>query len=106
VVVRPLRTSSGTIGARITVQGGVPAGVFITKKLWGFASEPHYLHNGCATLISQAVLAHGGEAAAARSNFAGLNAEDRGSVIEFLKSLQVLPVGARALTMDEFGQPR
>jgi len=44
------------------IQNGVPTSVFITKKLWGFYSEPHFLHNGRATLVSGAVLAHGGEA--------------------------------------------
>ena len=88
------------------VQGGVPTNVFITKKLWGFASEPHFLHNGCATNISTAVLAHGGEAQAARDNFAALADRDRRSVIEFLKSLRVLPPDAQALVVDEFGRSR
>ena len=88
------------------LQNGIPTNVFITKKLWGFASEPHYLHNGCATLISTAVLAHGGEAQAARDNFAALRADDRASVIEFLKSLRVLPAGTRSLVVDEFGRGR
>ena len=88
------------------VQGGVPTNVFITRKLWGFASEPHFLHNGRATLISEAVLAHGGEAQASRDAFANLAEEDRRRVIEFLKSLQILPPGTRALVVDEFGRTR
>ena len=87
------------------IQNGVPTSVFITKKLWGFASEPHYLHNGCATTISQAVLAHGGEAQAARDQFAAISEQDRRSVIEFLKSLRVLPEGTRSLVVDEYGLP-
>jgi len=48
------------------IQNGVPTSVFITKKLWGFASEAPFLHNGCATLIGDAIDAHGGEAQASR----------------------------------------
>ena len=88
------------------VQGGVPTNVFITKKLWGFASEPHFLHNGCATNISTAILVHGGEAQAARDNFAALPDRERRTVIEFLKSLQVLPAGTQSDIADEFGRPR
>ncbi len=76
------------------VQNGVPTGVFITKKLWGFASEPHFLHNGCATTIRSAIDAHGGEAQAARDAFFARSSEDQANVLEFLKSLQVLPAGA------------
>jgi hypothetical protein len=88
------------------VQAGVPTNVFITKKLWGFFSEPFFLHNGCATTISAATLAHGGEAQAARDAFAGLPPADRASVIEFLKSLQTLPPNAPALIVDSLGNPR
>jgi hypothetical protein len=88
------------------IQGGVPTNVFITKKLWGFASEPFFLHNGCATTIRDATLAHGGEAQAARDAFAALPEADRACVIEFLKSLQDLPPNAQALIVDENGFPR
>ena len=88
------------------VQAGVPTNVFITKKLWGMYSEPHFLHNGRATLLSQAILAHGGEAQAARDNFAALGEGDRRSVVEFLKSLRVLPANSRSLVVDEYGRPR
>jgi len=82
------------------IQAGVPTNVFITKKLWGFASEPPYLHNGCATTIRRATLAHGGEAQAARDAFAALPESDRACVIEFLKSLQVLPPEVRGLIVE------
>jgi hypothetical protein len=88
------------------IQNGVPTNAFITKKLWGFASEPHFLHNGCATTITEAILAHGGEAQVSRDAFAALPPADRADVIEFLKSLQVLPANARALIVDWQGNPR
>jgi hypothetical protein len=87
------------------VQNGVPTDVWLTKKLWGFYSEPHFLHNGCATTLSQAILAHGGEAQGARDQFASISDEERRCVIEFLKSLRVLPEGTRSLVVDEFGLP-
>ena len=40
----------------------MPTGEWLTRKLWGFASEPPFLHHGRATLMSEAILAHGGEA--------------------------------------------
>ncbi|MBI4583473.1 MAG: hypothetical protein HY717_05575 [Planctomycetes bacterium] len=77
---------------------------FITRKLWGFANEPPFFHHGKFTTIRQAVLAHAGEALAARQNFEALSEEERDSIIEFLKTLQVLPPGTRSLVVDENGQ--
>jgi len=86
------------------IHGGVPTNVFITKKLWGFYSEPHFLHNGRATLIEQAVMAHGGEAQGQRDAFAALTEVERRKIIEFLKSLRILPKNAPSLVVDEFGR--
>lgn len=88
------------------VQSGVPTDQFITKKLWGFYSEPPFMHNGRCTTITEAILIHGGEAQAARDAFAALSKGERDKVIEFLKSLQVLPAGSHSLTVDEEGDPR
>ena len=44
---------------------------FLTKRLWGAANEPPYYHHG------------------------------RFTVIEFLKTLQVLPPGTKDLVVDE-----
>lgn len=79
------------------VQADVPTNEWLTRKLWGMASEPPFLHNGRATLISEAVLLHGGEAQAARDAFAALSYEDQSAVVEFLKCLRVLPPGADEL---------
>jgi Di-haem oxidoreductase, putative peroxidase len=88
------------------VQAGVPTDQFITKKLWGFYSEPPFLHSGRCTTVTEALLVHGGDAQGARDAFAALPKADRDNVIEFLKSLQVLPAGSRTLVVDETGQPR
>lgn len=79
---------------------------FLTRKLWGAANEAPYFHHGRFTTLREAVLAHGGEAFASRAAFQALSAFERDTVIEFLKSLQVLPPGARSLVVDENGNPR
>jgi hypothetical protein len=79
---------------------------FITRKLWGAASEPPYFHHGQFTTLREAVLAHGGEAAATRAAFRGLAPSEQDAVIEFLKSLQVLPPGTPYLVVDEKGRPK
>jgi len=79
---------------------------FITRKLWGTANEPPYFHHGQFTTLREAVLAHGGEAAATRAAFNALPASERDSIIEFLKSLQVLPPGTNVPVVDERGRPR
>jgi hypothetical protein len=79
---------------------------FLTKKLWGAANEPPFFHHGRFTTLREALLAHAGEALASRTAFLALSAYDQGAVIEFLKSLQVLPVGTRFLLVDESGNPR
>jgi CxxC motif-containing protein (DUF1111 family) len=87
------------------VQAGVPTDVFITKKLWGFASEAPFMHNGRATTITEAILTHGGDAENARKQFEALAKPDRDALVEFLKSLQVLPENAAAMVLDERDQP-
>jgi hypothetical protein len=76
---------------------------FLTKKLWGAANEPPFFHHGHFTTLRQAVLAHSGEAGAARAAFEALSPQEQDGVIEFLKTLQVLPPGTRHLIVDENG---
>lgn len=81
-------------------------GRFLTRKLWGAANEPPYFHHGQYTTLREAVLAHYGEANAERLAFEQLNEYGRNSIIEFLKSLRVLPPGTRSLVVDEDWRPR
>lgn len=64
---------------------------FLTKKLWGAANERPYFHHGLFTTLREATLAHAGEAVASRTAFQALTGDEQDRVIEFLKSLQVLP---------------
>jgi di-heme oxidoreductase (putative peroxidase) len=77
---------------------------FITRKLWGAASEPPFFHHGQFTTLRQAVQAHGGDAAASRAAFRSLPLNEQDAVIEFLKTLQVLPQGTHDLIVDERGK--
>jgi len=79
---------------------------FLTKKLWGAANERPYFHHGKFTTLREATLAHFGEAEGTRSAFLALTGRQQDHVIEFLKSLQVLPPGSTATIVDENGAPK
>ncbi len=79
---------------------------FLTKKLWGAANEAPYFHHGKFTTLRQAILAHAGEAQYTTDAFLALSEYEQGSVIEFLKTLQVLPEGTQHLVLDGQGRPR
>jgi cytochrome c peroxidase len=79
---------------------------FITRKLWGIANEAPFFHHGQYTTIREAVLAHCGEALESRMAFEALPPGGQDAVIEFLKSLRVLPPGTEALVVDENGRAR
>jgi CxxC motif-containing protein (DUF1111 family) len=64
-----------------------------TAPLWGIGltqavnGHTRFLHDGRARSLEEAVLWHGGEAAAARKRFRELASQDRQALISFLKSL-------------------
>jgi hypothetical protein len=66
---------------------GIPQSVFLTRPLWGLAESAPYLHDGRAATIPEAILAHGGEAKAARDAFAALSPAEQADVHVFLLSL-------------------
>ena len=79
---------------------------FLTKRLWGAANEPPFFHHGLFTTLRQSVLGHHGEALVERRAFQALPEYDQDSLIEFLKTLQVLPPGTKHLVVDEKFAPR
>lgn len=79
---------------------------FLTKRLWGAANEPPYFHHGLFTTLRQSVLAHNGEAVDSRKAFQSSPAYAQDALIEFLKSMQVLPPGTPYLVVDEYFQPK
>ena len=64
------------------------------------------MHHGKFTTAREAVEAHNGEALAQRMAFDALSVEQQNALIEFLKSLQVLPANAKAVVVDENGNPK
>jgi hypothetical protein len=64
------------------------------------------MHHGKFTTAREAVEAHYGEALSQRLAFDALPAELQNDLIEFLKSLQVLPPGSKSLVVDERGKPK
>lgn len=79
---------------------------FITRKLWGVANEPPHFHHGQFTTLREAVLAHSGEALLSRQQFEALPSAEQGALIEFLKTLQVLPPDTTHRIVDEKYQHR
>lgn len=74
---------------------------FITRKLWGIANQHSFGHHGQYTTMRESILAHHGEATQSSSAFKALSSTDQNAVIEFLKSLQILPAGTPCLVVDE-----
>lgn len=74
---------------------------FLTKRLWGCANQPPYFHHGLFTTMRQAIIAHSGEALASREQYQHLPEYEQDALIEFLKSLQVLPPGTKDLIVDQ-----
>jgi len=80
---------------------------FITRKLWGFYNQGGaFMHHGKFTTAREAVEAHNGEALPQRLAFDALPQAMQDDLIEFLKSLQVLPPGSKSLVVDEHGNPK
>jgi cytochrome c peroxidase len=71
--------------------GNGPA-TFLTENLWGVGTTPPYLHDGRASTITEAVLEHGGEAAASRDAYRALSTTDAQAVIAFLNNLVLFKV--------------
>jgi CxxC motif-containing protein (DUF1111 family) len=64
-----------------------------TPPLWGIGltrlvnGQTHFLHDGRAKSLEEAILWHGGEAQNVKDNFINLSEQERQSVISFLESL-------------------
>ena len=56
--------------------------------------------------MREAILAHAGEALSSERAFQNASDYERNSLIEFLKTLQVLPEGTPNIVVDETGQAR
>lgn len=68
-------------------RGNATPAEFRTQPLSGLRLLPHFMHDGRAHTVEEAIEAHGGEAARARDRFNSLSPEDRAAIIAFLHSL-------------------
>jgi len=66
---------------------GTGASVFLTRTLWGVGSTAPYLHDGRASTLTEAIIEHGGEAAAARDAFTAASSREQADLIAFLNNL-------------------
>ena len=75
---------------QLSSRGKIDTNQWMTRKLWGFASEPPFLHHGRATLISEAIIMHGGDAEESREKYKELSALEQASIVEYLKTFQIV----------------
>ena len=76
----------GALGDGIA-QSGAGQTEMRTAPLWGVRVLTSFLHDGRASTLSQAILAHAGQGQAARNNFANLSATHQADLVAFLNSL-------------------
>jgi CxxC motif-containing protein (DUF1111 family) len=69
------------------IQGSARGKDWRTTPLWGLGLRPRLLHDGRATGVKEAVLAHDGEAAEAVRAFRVLTEPERATLLTFLNSL-------------------
>jgi CxxC motif-containing protein (DUF1111 family) len=75
------------------IDGDASATEWRTTPLWGLGfvkavnSDAGFLHDGRARTIEEAILWHGGEAAAGQTRFLSLDAAQREQLLHFLRSL-------------------
>lgn len=73
-------------------EGGAIAGdVWLTRPLWGLADSAPYLHDGRAATVRDAIVAHGGEADAARLAFEHAPLAQQQALLVYLLSLARTP---------------
>ncbi|HVU52683.1 MAG TPA: di-heme oxidoredictase family protein [Polyangia bacterium] len=66
------------------VAGSAGGSEWRTAPLWRASDRVHFLHDGRAATLSDAIAAHGGQAAPAAAGFAALDATTRQALLDFL----------------------
>ena len=67
----------------------IGASMWLTRSLAGVGSTGPWLHDGRATTLDEAIMAHGGEAFASKSTYSKLPDAEKQSLIAFLESLVI-----------------
>lgn len=88
------------------VQGGIATNEFLTRKLWDVGNTAPFGHRGDLTTMTEAIYYHGGDARASRDAYFAMSDQEQAEIIEFLKSLQILPEGTDSLVVDENFAPK
>lgn len=95
-----LHEMGGTLGSASSAYGGEAKkprspgsqapkpGEWRTPPLWGVADSAPYLHDGRAATISEAILAHAGEAQSSLNKFEWLKEDEKALLLSFLGSLR------------------
>lgn len=78
---------------------GTGASNFLTRNLWGVGSTAPYLHDGRATTLTEAILEHGGEAAASRAAFVSSSMAEKRALIAFLDNLVLFKMVANEVVV-------
>jgi CxxC motif-containing protein (DUF1111 family) len=66
---------------------GASAAEFRTQPLMGLRLLPHFMHDGRAHTVTEAIDVHSGEASASRQQFGQLSDDERAALVAFLNSL-------------------
>lgn len=66
---------------------GTTGGEWRTPPLWGLSKKKYFLHDGRTTDLSEAIMAHGGQAEPCSTDFEKLPAASREDLLAFLRSL-------------------
>ena len=85
------RHDLGEALAGLYPEDGVPAGTWLTRRLWGSALTTPWLRTGSAMTVDEAIVMHGGEAAVAARKFALLSEAEQIDLRLFLASLARAP---------------
>jgi len=76
----------GSLGDGIAI-GDAKGSEFRTAPLWGISAVTRYLHDGRATTLGDAILAHDGQARAVRDRYAKLSPGDQAALVAFVNAL-------------------
>jgi hypothetical protein len=71
---------------------GTGSATWLTTELWGVGSTAPYLHDGRATTLTEAVIEHGGEAAASRNAARNLRPAEQAQLLAFLENLVLFKI--------------
>jgi CxxC motif-containing protein (DUF1111 family) len=66
--------------------GAAKPSEFRTEPLMGLGIRTEFLHDGRATSIGQAILAHGGQASTSRQRFTQLPSQEQAALVRYLKT--------------------